>query len=76
MENKRFIELQDLEVYQLARRLSKDAWGIYSGMTFEQKKIIGDQFIRAVDSVGANIAEGYARYHYLDKVRFYYFSRA
>lgn len=40
------------------------------------KKHIGDQFLRAVDSIGANIAEGYGRYHYLDKVRFYYNSRA
>ncbi|NLO50807.1 MAG: four helix bundle protein, partial [Bacteroidales bacterium] len=27
------------------------------------------------DSVGANIAEGYARFHYLEKIRFYHFSR-
>ena len=37
---------------------------------------MGDQFIRATDSVGANIAEGYFRFHYLDKIRFYYISRA
>ena len=45
-------------------------------MNYERKKMIGDQFIRSVDSVGANIAEGYARFHYLDKVKFYYISRA
>lgn len=45
-------------------------------MDYMDKKHIGDQFLRAVDSVGANIAEGYGRYHYLDKVRFYYNSRA
>ena len=32
--------------------------------------------LEAVDSVGANIAEGYARFHFLEKVRFYYISRA
>lgn len=32
--------------------------------------------MRSVDSIGANIAEGYGRFHYLDKVRFYYNSRA
>lgn len=31
--------------------------------------------IRSVDSVGANIAEGYGRYHYLDKIKFYYNAR-
>jgi len=45
-------------------------------MNFEDKKHIGDQFLRSVDSIGANIAEGYGRFHYLDKVRFYYNSRA
>lgn len=70
-----YITLKDLQVYQLSRQLSSIAWGIYSNLTFEQKKIIGDQFIRSADSVGANIAEGYARYHYLEKIRFYHFSR-
>ncbi len=36
---------------------------------------MGDQFISATDSVGANIAEGYGRFHYLDKIKFYYNSR-
>lgn len=45
-------------------------------MDFMDKKHIGDQFLRSVDSIGANIAEGYGRFHYLDKVRFYYNSRA
>ena len=37
---------------------------------------MGFQFITSADSVGANIAEGYSRFHYLDKVKFYYISRA
>jgi len=71
-----FIELKDLEVYQIARKLSSIAWEIYSPLSFEQKKIIGDQFIRSVDSIGANIAEGYGRYHSLDQVKFYLNTRA
>jgi four helix bundle protein len=76
MENKNFIPVKELKVYQLARKLSTIAWNIYSKMSFEDKKHIGDQFIRSTDSIGANIAEGYARFHFLDKVRFYYNSRA
>jgi len=60
---------------QLSRKLSSIAWVIFCRMNFEDKKHIGDQFLRAVDSIGANVAEGYGRYHYLDKVRFYYNSR-
>jgi len=76
MEDSKYIPLKELKVYQLARKLSSIAWNIYSQMSFEDKKIMGDQFIRSTDSIGANIAEGYSRYHYLDKVRFYYNSRA
>ncbi len=76
MEKKNFISLKELKVYQMARQLSTKAWLIYSKMSFEDKKHIGDQFIRSVDSVGANIAEGYYRFYYLDKCRFYYNSGA
>jgi len=76
METQNFIELKNLEVYQLSRKLSTTAWEIFCRMDFMDKKHIGDQFLRSVDSIGANIAEGYGRFHYLDKVRFYYNSRA
>ncbi|MCK5582791.1 MAG: four helix bundle protein, partial [Elusimicrobiales bacterium] len=33
------------------------------------------QFITSTDSVGANIVEGYGRFHYLDKIKFYYNGR-
>lgn len=75
METKKFIPLKDLEVYQLARELSKVGWEIYQELYWQDKKTMGDQFIRAVDSVGANITEGYFRYHFLDKIKFYYNAR-
>ncbi|MBP8849529.1 MAG: four helix bundle protein [Breznakibacter sp.] len=71
-----FLSIKDLKVYQLSRQLSSIAWSIYATMPYEDKKHIGDQFLRSTDSVGANIAEGYARFHYLDKCKFYYNSRA
>ncbi len=36
---------------------------------------MGDQFIESTDSVSANIAEGYGRFHYLDKAKFYFNGR-
>ena len=71
-----FIPLEDLEVYRLSRELSRAAWSLYEKLSWQDKKIMGDQFIESIDSVGANIAEGYRRYHYLDKIKFYYNSRA
>lgn len=51
------------------------AWEAYESFDWRAKKIIGDQFITSADSIGANIAEGYGRFHYLDKVKFYYNAR-
>jgi four helix bundle protein len=75
METKKYIKLYDLEVYKLARELSKLGWEIYNGLDWQTKKTMGDQLITSTDSVGANIAEGYGRYHYLDKVKFFYNAR-
>lgn len=74
-EQKRYIPLEQLKVYQISRELSSKGWEIYGKLSFEQKKLIGDQFLRAIDSIGANIAEGYARYHAMDQVRFYHIAR-
>lgn len=76
MENKKgYIKLEDLEVYQLSRELSRKAWDIYSSLKWEHKQTMGNQFIESTDSIGANIAEAYGRYHYLDRIRFLYNSR-
>lgn len=70
-----YISLDKLEVYQLARKLSTIAWTIYDELEWRIKKINGDQSVESTDSVGANVAEGYGRFHYLDKVKFYYNAR-
>jgi len=69
-------KLETLDVYILARKASKKAWEIYIKLELDQKIIMGQQFVKAIDSICANISEGYCRYHYLDKVRFYYIARA
>ena len=71
----KYILLKDLEVYKLSRELSALGWEIYNGLDWETKQINGIQFIKSTDSVGANIAEGYSRFHYLDKIKFFYNSR-
>ncbi|OGF27668.1 hypothetical protein A2303_00365 [Candidatus Falkowbacteria bacterium RIFOXYB2_FULL_47_14] len=70
-----YIKLGNLEIYKLAIESSDLAWSVFEKMDWQTKKIIGDQFICAIDSVGANIAEGYGRYHHKDKIKFYYNSR-
>ena len=74
-EKSSYIPLCDLEVYKLAREISKAAWKIFEMLSWEDKKVMGFQFVESADSVGANIAEGYGRFHYLDKIKFYYNAR-
>lgn len=72
---KAYLSLDKLEVYQLARDLSRIVWRIYERLDWHEKKMTGDDFVESADSTGANIAEGYGRFHYLDKVKFYYNAR-
>lgn len=69
------IELDDLEVYQIAREISRLAWNVYKDLKNEYRFSKGQQFLESVDSIGANIAEGFGRYHYLDSAKFYYNAR-
>lgn len=74
--SEKYVKLGDLLVYKLAVELSDTAWEIYLSLVWQDKKIMGDQFVEATDSFGANIAEGYGRFHYLDRIKFYYNARA
>ena len=69
------MRLEDLEVYQIALEISDLAWDIYQEIPQEFKFKTGQQFLDAADSIGANIAEGFGRYHYKDSLRFYYIAR-
>lgn len=70
-----YINLKDLKVYRVSLELSELAWEIYNKLNWQMKKVIGDQFLTSATSVGANIAEGYGRFHFLDKTKFYYNAR-
>ena len=39
------------------------------------KKVVGEQLARAADSIGANIAEAFGRFHYGEKLQFLYYAR-
>lgn len=48
------MELKRLKVYQIARELSRIGWDIYKTLKKEYRFLIGQQFIKAIDSIGAN----------------------
>ena len=66
-KTKRF---EDLQVYQLAEKLSDLLWQIVNGWSQFAKDTVGKQMVRAVDSIGANIAEGTGRGTYQENRRF------
>lgn len=72
---KTYLTLENLEVFQLSKQLSNVCWKIYKTLDWKQVKDLKEQFIDSSDSVGANIAEGYGRFHYLDRIKFMYNAR-
>lgn len=74
-KNKDYLSLSKLESYKKARELSRIGWRIFNKLNWEGKRLGGFDFVESTDSVGANIAEGYGRFHYLDKAKFYYNAR-
>lgn len=67
----KYLKLNDIEAYKIAFTLSNYVWNIIIKWDYFSKKTIGSQFTDAVDSISANIAEGFGRYTKRDKIRFY-----
>jgi len=69
------MKFKDLEVYQLSMNLSDKIWDIVIKWDYFQKDTLGKQSIRAIDSVSANISEGFGRNNFKNQRSFYYISR-
>lgn len=72
--DKKYLQLNDLDCYKLSFNLSNYIWKIVVGWDYFAKDTVGKQFVRAVDSVSANIAEGFGRFGKKDKINFYRYS--
>ena len=71
MENKKYLQLNDIEAYKIAFSLSNYVWDKVIKWDHLAKSTIGRQFVDSIDSISANIAEGFGRYSKKDKIRFY-----
>jgi four helix bundle protein len=69
------MKLEDLIVYRLSMALAEKIWKIVINWNTFERSTIGKQWITAVDSVGANISEGFGRYYYKDARLFLYYAR-
>lgn len=76
MENhKRYLRLNDIESYRTAFHLSNYVWKIVINWPNFARDTIGKQFVRSVDSISANIAEGFGRFGKKEKVQFYRYAK-
>ena len=66
---------EDLEVYQRAVGLSEKTSDIVHKWPRFHRDTLGKQIVRASDSISANIAEGYGRYTFKERIRFCHFAR-
>lgn len=72
MEVKHFV---DLKAWQKNHKLVLEVYKIINNFPDNEKFGLISQISRAVCSITGNIAEGFGRYHYNDKIKFYLISR-
>jgi four helix bundle protein len=69
------VRFEELRILQSAEKVADEFWGIVITWGSLAKDSMGVQIIRAADSIGANIAEAYGRYHNGEKLQFLYYAR-
>jgi four helix bundle protein len=67
--------LEEKRVYQRAEELSDRVWDLVEPWKWFAKQTVGSQWVRAADSIGANIAEAGGRFHPKDVSKFLYYAR-
>jgi four helix bundle protein len=71
MVEKKYLKLNDIDAYKVAFNLSNYVWDLIVKWDRFNSDTIGKQFVRSVDSISANLAEGFGRYSKKDKFKFY-----
>jgi four helix bundle protein len=71
----RIESFEDLDVYRLAEDLGDRIWDIVLRWSDFPKNTLGYQLVKAADSIGANIAEGFGRFHFAENRQFARISR-
>jgi four helix bundle protein len=73
MENT-YLSIDKIYAYNRSFDLSNKIWDIVNNWENFAKFTIGKQLVNSADSISANIAEGFGRYHKKDKIKFYRYS--
>lgn len=68
-------DFYDLDCWKESHKLVLEIYKLTATFPKEERYGVSDQLRRAASSITANIAEGFGRYHFADKIRFYYQAR-
>ncbi len=69
-----YLNINKIDAYNRSFDLSNTIWDIVMKWGYFEKDTVGKQLVKATDSISANIAEGFGRYHKKDKIKFYRYS--
>ena len=69
----KYLTLNDIDCYKRPLKLSNYVWEAVIRCNWFAKTTVGVQIVTAVDSISANIAEGFGRYSKKVKIKFYHF---
>ena len=72
---KKIESFEDLDVYRLAENLGDQVWDIVSSWPNFAQNSLGYQLVKSADSIGANISEGFGRFHFAWNKQFARISR-
>ncbi|MDP3991811.1 MAG: four helix bundle protein [Candidatus Colwellbacteria bacterium] len=66
---------RDLKVWQDAHAFTVTVYKLTATFPENERFGLTSQLRRSASSIGANIAEGFGRYHYKEKIKFYFNAR-
>ena len=67
--------MEDVRVLKNAEQIADAIYKIASQWDEFAQDVVGKQIARAADSIGANIAESFGRFHFGEKIQFLYYAR-
>lgn len=67
--------IEELEIFKQFEAMSDKIWDSVVRLSNFERITLGQQLVRAADSIGANLAEGDGRFSDLDSIRFFYYAR-
>jgi len=72
---KKIESYEDLDIYRLAVEISDKIWTKVITWPSFPRNSLGYQLVKSSDSIGANIAEGFGRFHFAENRQFVRISR-